>query len=148
MFQTNRRNMLATTGAAITAATLGHRRQILAAAQTNVIETKVISHQANSYCGWPTIVRRKNGQLLVVYSGGRVAHVCPFGRVELICSRDDGDTWSWPRVLLAAMRVFWKRIKGPCWLPRSRPSTIPKNSGGPSQTKRHDTESGRPPITV
>ena len=102
MFQTNRRNMLATTGAAITAATLGHRRQILAAAQTNLIETKVISHQANSYCGWPTIVRRKNGQLLVVYSGGRVAHVCPFGRVELICSRDDGDTWSWPRVLLDA----------------------------------------------
>src|SRR5262249_46147986 len=41
-----------------------------------------------------------NGQLLLVYSGGREAHVCPFGRVEMMVSNDDGRTWGWPRVLL------------------------------------------------
>lgn len=38
--------------------------------------------------------------MLLVYSGGRVAHVCPFGRVEVIRSRDDGATWTEPQVLL------------------------------------------------
>ena len=33
------------------------------------------------------------------YSGGREGHVCPFGRVELMQSDDDGRTWSEPRVL-------------------------------------------------
>lgn len=59
-----------------------------------------ISKQAEFYCGWPTLARRKNGELLVVYSGGREAHVCPFGRVELIRSTDGGRTWSWPEVLM------------------------------------------------
>jgi hypothetical protein len=52
------------------------------------------------YHGWPTVVRRRSGELLLVYSGGREAHVCPFGRVELMNSRDQGTTWSWPRTLL------------------------------------------------
>src|SRR4030095_2883832 len=42
----------------------------------------------------------RSGELLVVYSGGRESHVCPFGRVELMSSRDQGTTWSWPRPLL------------------------------------------------
>ena len=42
---------------------------------------------------------RANGELLVVCSGGREAHVCPFGRVELMRSGDKGASWSWPRVL-------------------------------------------------
>jgi hypothetical protein len=37
---------------------------------------------------------------MLVYSGGREEHVCPFGRVELMVSEGDGSTWSWPRVLL------------------------------------------------
>jgi len=37
---------------------------------------------------------------MVVCSGGREEHVCPFGRVELIRSRDEGRTWTWPRTLL------------------------------------------------
>jgi photosystem II stability/assembly factor-like uncharacterized protein len=64
-----------------------------------VIETKPISRQPTLYHGWPTVARRRNGQLLVAYSGGREGHVCPFGRVELIHSDDDGRTWSEPRVL-------------------------------------------------
>ena len=60
----------------------------------------VVSQQPDYYHGWPTLARRRNGELLVVCSGGREAHICPFGRVELIRSRDDGHTWSWPEVLL------------------------------------------------
>ena len=29
-----------------------------------------------------------------------MSHVCPFGRVEWMRSRDGGRTWSWPEVLL------------------------------------------------
>ncbi|HEY4263084.1 MAG TPA: sialidase family protein [Schlesneria sp.] len=63
-------------------------------------ETRLISWKPPLYHGWPTIARRKNGELLVVWSGGREAHVCPFGRVELMRSQDDGQTWRWPQVLL------------------------------------------------
>lgn len=62
-------------------------------------ETKLISWKPPLYHGWPTLARRKNGELLVVWSGGREAHVCPFGRVELMRSQDDGKTWRWPQVL-------------------------------------------------
>lgn len=65
-----------------------------------IIETKVISRQPEYYHGWPTIARRANGELWVTCSGGRESHVCPFGQVVAMTSRDDGATWSWPRVLL------------------------------------------------
>ena len=65
-----------------------------------VRETKVISDQPQYYHGWPTLARRRNGHLLLCYSGGREGHVCPFGRVEMMQSADEGRTWSWPRVLL------------------------------------------------
>jgi sialidase-1 len=72
-----------------------------AAAATARAETAtVISVKPEFYHGWPTVVRTRSGELLVAYSGGREAHICPYGRVELIRSRDDGATWSWPEVLL------------------------------------------------
>jgi Neuraminidase (sialidase) len=75
-------------------------RRIFAAPQAKAEEIKVISHEPSHYHGWPTLTRRSNGELLVVCSGGREEHVCPFGRVELIRSTDDGATWSYPRTLL------------------------------------------------
>lgn len=65
-----------------------------------VLEAKVISDEASGYCGWPTLARRASGELLVVSSGGRESHVCPFGRVELIRSHDNGETWTFPEILL------------------------------------------------
>tara|TARA_Y100000588_G_scaffold244985_1_gene259292 strand:+ start:778 stop:1911 length:1134 start_codon:yes stop_codon:yes gene_type:complete len=65
-----------------------------------VSDTRVISHLAHRYHGWPTLARRKNGQLLLVCSGGRESHVCPFGRVELMRSDDGGAHWSWPQTLI------------------------------------------------
>jgi hypothetical protein len=71
-----------------------------AAPQVHVESISTISRQPEFYHGWATLAARKNGELLVAYSGGRESHVCPFGRVELIRSRDGGCTWSWPEILL------------------------------------------------
>ena len=96
----NRRRMLCATGAAAGSALLGRTRRALAAPKAEIHETKVISHQSHLYHGWPTLARRQGGQLLLVCSGGREAHVCPFGRVDLMRSDDDGRTWGWPRVVM------------------------------------------------
>lgn len=65
-----------------------------------ILERRVISWKPPLYHGWPTLARRQNGELLLVFSGGREDHVCPFGRVELMRSQDGGRTWRWPQVLL------------------------------------------------
>ena len=70
------------------------------APRRHVESIATISRQPEYYHGWATLARRRNGELVVAYSGGRDAHVCPFGRVELMRSRDGGRTWSWPEVLL------------------------------------------------
>lgn len=75
-------------------------RQALAAPKIEVLEAKTISQDSSKYHGWPTLARRTSGELLVVCSGGREAHICPFGRVELMKSTDDGATWSYPRAIL------------------------------------------------
>ena len=75
-------------------------RPVLAAQQANVESVSVISRQAEFYHGWPTVAADRQGNLLVSYSGGREAHICPFGRVELIRSSDSGQSWSWPEVIL------------------------------------------------
>lgn len=65
-----------------------------------ILETKVISQQPNLYHGWPTVARRANGELWLSWSGGRESHVCPFGQVCAMTSRDGGASWTYPRVLL------------------------------------------------
>lgn len=67
---------------------------------TAVIEDiRTISWKPPLYHGWPTLTRRRNGQLLLAFSGGRETHVCPFGRLELMRSQDNGRTWGWPQVI-------------------------------------------------
>ncbi len=65
-----------------------------------ILDTKVISWQPHLYKGWPTVARRQSGALLLVWSGGREAHVCPFGQVKLMRSYDEGQSWTWPNVIL------------------------------------------------
>ena len=96
----SRRRFLKAAGAISTAALTSLPRRASAAPEIKVHHTKVISHEPQYYHGWPTLTRRRNGQLLVVCSGGREEHVCPFGRVEMISSNDNGETWGWPQVLL------------------------------------------------
>jgi len=97
----SRRRFLRQTAAASAMATFGfHLRRAHAAPGAKVTDTRVISQQPELYCGWPTLARRGNGELLVVWSGSRESHVCPFGTVDLMRSKDGGETWSWPRTLL------------------------------------------------
>ncbi len=81
-------------------ATFGLRSRASAAPTVQILDTKVISQQPEYYCGWSTVARRANGELWVTWSGGREAHVCPFGQVVAMTSRDNGETWTYPRVLL------------------------------------------------
>jgi hypothetical protein len=98
--QLNRRRWLLGTAGVAASSVFFVRRPLLAAPPAEIAETKVISWQEQLYHGWPTLARRANGQLLLVCSGGREAHVCPFGYVALMRSDDDGASWSWPRVVL------------------------------------------------
>lgn len=97
MSQLTRRAFCATVGAA--AAGLS-QKQTFADVQPEMLDTRVVSKLDQMYHGWPTLARRTNGELLLVCSGGRESHVCPFGRVDLMRSHDDGQTWTWPEVLL------------------------------------------------
>ncbi|MCL4202901.1 MAG: glycoside hydrolase [Pirellulaceae bacterium] len=97
--KTTRRTWLKGAAFAAGGALLGGRRA--AAAPTAKIEDiKVISLLPDLYHGWPTLARRRSGELLLVCSGGREAHVCPFGRVDLMRSHDGGETWCWPEVVM------------------------------------------------
>lgn len=75
-------------------------RPLEAAPRARVESISVISKQPEFYHGWPTLAMDRQGRLLLAYSGGREAHICPFGRVELMRSPDGGRTWSWPEVIL------------------------------------------------
>jgi len=61
--------------------------------------TKTICLEKNRYVGWPTVCRLHNGDLLVAFSGDRDQHVCPYGKVQLIRSKDGGETWSEPKTI-------------------------------------------------
>ncbi len=60
---------------------------------------KPICKEPGRYIGWPTVCRRRNGELLAVFSGDRSQHVCPWGKVQMVRSADDGETWSEPETI-------------------------------------------------
>ena len=69
-----------------------------AAPNYEILEVKSVSYPHQYYYGWPTVAKR-GGELLAVTSGGRRAHVCPFGRVELFRSYDNGASWTYPQIV-------------------------------------------------
>lgn len=52
------------------------------------------------YIGWPTLTRLKSGDLAAVFSGDRVEHVCPWGKVQIVRSSDQGETWTKPQTIV------------------------------------------------
>lgn len=100
MMQLDRREWLRGSGAAVACAMIGTGSKAAETPRAKFEPARVISWQPDLYHGWPTLARRRNGQLLLACSGGRESHVCPFGRVELMQSNDGGRTWLWPRVLM------------------------------------------------
>src|SRR5947199_10649910 len=97
---TSRRRFLQGAGVACGATALGIRARAESAPRAVVEEVRTISFQPQYYHGWPTVTRRPNGDLVLVVSGGREGHICPFGRVEMMVSHDQGATWSWPQTIL------------------------------------------------
>lgn len=67
-------------------------------------ETKTIcsnpTNPHHAYFGWPSVTRLQNGQLAMVASGFRNQHVCPFGKVVICYSDDEGQTWTRPAVVI------------------------------------------------
>lgn len=59
----------------------------------------VICKQPGRYIGWPTIAKTAGDELLVVFSGDRDEHVCPYGKTQMVRSRDEGRTWSAPATI-------------------------------------------------
>ena len=55
---------------------------------------KTISGARDRYCGWPTVCDIGGGEFAAIFSGDRNGHVCPWGKVRMVRSRDDGETWS------------------------------------------------------
>lgn len=64
--------------------------------QAKILETRVICKEPGRYIGWPTITKTSNGELLIVFSGDRDAHVCPWGKTQMVRSKDGGQTWTEP----------------------------------------------------
>ena len=51
------------------------------------------------YNGWPTIAKTASGKLIIVFSGSRDAHVCPWGKTAMLTSEDEGETWSDTKII-------------------------------------------------
>jgi sialidase-1 len=62
-----------------------------------VIKESVL--EEDRYLGWATITNTTSGELLVVFSGDRDSHVCPWGKTQMIRSSDRGKTWSEPQTI-------------------------------------------------
>ena len=48
------------------------------------------------YNAWPSVITLADGSLISAWSGERLGHVCPFGKVMVSKSFDGGLTWSTP----------------------------------------------------
>lgn len=64
------------------------------------MDTRIICKQPGRYVGWPSVAQAANGDLLAVFSGDRTAHVSNDGKVQMVRSKDSGQTWG------AATTVF------------------------------------------
>lgn len=61
-----------------------------------IVSTAPACVEPKRYIGWPTVCRRKSGELIAVFSGDRTAHVSKDGKVQAVRSTDGGVTWSAP----------------------------------------------------
>ena len=61
--------------------------------------TKVLCKEENRYIGWPTVTRTRNGDIVVVFSGDRDGHICPWGKTEMVRSQGTGEHWMRPAVI-------------------------------------------------
>ena len=67
-----------------------------------ILETKLICENKyslhNHFC-WPSVARLNDGKLAMVASGFRIKNICPFGKIIICYSYDEGKTWTLPAIL-------------------------------------------------
>ena len=68
-------------------------------ARAEIKWVRPICVETNRYIGWPSVCRLESGDIIAVFSGDRDAHVCPWGKVQMIRSSDGGETWSAPKTI-------------------------------------------------
>lgn len=68
-------------------------------ARAEIKWVRAICIEKDRYIGWPSVCRLQNGDVIAVFSGDRKDHVCPFGKVQMVRSTDDGETWSPPQTI-------------------------------------------------
>lgn len=71
----------------------------LAPTRCRVLSRQVLYDAPEKMGGWPTIMRTRNNELAVVFSGDRQQHIDPFGKTVMLRSQDDGASWSAPEVV-------------------------------------------------
>ena len=72
--------------------------------RAEILSKQIICKEPGRYIGWPTIVRTRADQLLIVFSGDRDSHICPWGKMELMRSSDGGQSWTEPEVIASIRR--------------------------------------------
>lgn len=66
---------------------------------TCIGDPKIIMSNTDSkhnYFAWPTVARLQDGTIAVAASGFRRRHVCPFGKMCVSYSKDEGETYTFP----------------------------------------------------
>ena len=58
------------------------------------------NHNIHNYFGWPSVARLQDNSLAMVASGFRLSHICPFGKLIMCKSFDEGKTWTRPAIVL------------------------------------------------
>jgi hypothetical protein len=66
---------------------------------TEMLWSRPICKVAGDYLAWPTVAACASGEVLVIFSGDREEHVCPYGKTLLIRSGDGGETWTEPAII-------------------------------------------------
>ncbi len=69
----------------------------------NIGEPEIVMQNPNShhnYFGWPTVTRLQNGKIAVTASGFRMNHLCPFGKLVISYSEDEGKTYTAPAPIM------------------------------------------------
>ena len=54
----------------------------------------------HNYFAWPTIARLLDGRIAVAASGFRLSHICPFGKMTLSFSENNGKTYTKPTPII------------------------------------------------
>ncbi len=63
-------------------------------ARAEIEWVRPICVEKDRYIGWPSVARLQSGDIVAVFSGDRDAHVCPYGKVQMVRSTDGGRTWT------------------------------------------------------